>query len=108
MLVEGVVGVIVELDVVERRYQAVFEELNNGATVTDVAHRNGMAGQTVHEGAARVAQGGNETDPVRVDVGVMGGFPHQCGGSRRGNRDAPDLLQHQVGRLGAEHRSCSR
>ena len=27
--------------------------------------------------AARDAQGGNETDPVGVDVGMMGGFPDQ-------------------------------
>ena len=39
---------IVELSVVEQRYQAVLEVLNNGATVTDVARRYGVARQTVH------------------------------------------------------------
>ena len=44
----GSVLVIVELNVVERRYQAVLEVLNDGATVTDVARRNGVTRQTVH------------------------------------------------------------
>ena len=34
---------IVELSVVEQRYQAVLEVLNIGATVTDVARRYGGA-----------------------------------------------------------------
>jgi len=40
--------VLVELGVVEQRYQAVLEVINDGATVTDVARRNGVARQTVH------------------------------------------------------------
>jgi transposase InsO family protein len=40
--------VLVELGRVEQRYQAVLEVLNDGATVTDVARRNGVARQTVH------------------------------------------------------------
>jgi transposase InsO family protein len=40
--------VLVELNVVEQRYQAVLEVLNQGATVTDVARRNGVTRQTVH------------------------------------------------------------
>ena len=39
---------LVELGVVEQRYQAVLEVINDGATVTDVARRNGVARQTVH------------------------------------------------------------
>jgi transposase InsO family protein len=35
--------------VVEQRYQAVREVLNDGASVTDVARRNGVSRQTVHE-----------------------------------------------------------
>jgi transposase-like protein len=38
---------LVELDLVEQRYQAVLEVLNDGATVTDVARRYGVR-QTVH------------------------------------------------------------
>jgi len=47
--------VLVELNVVEQRYQAVLEVLNDGASVTDVARRYGVARQTVHEwlGASR-------------------------------------------------------
>ncbi|HEX4982611.1 MAG TPA: IS481 family transposase [Ilumatobacteraceae bacterium] len=47
-VVEGVVLVLVELGVVEQRYQAVLEVLNDGATVTDVARRFGVSRQTVH------------------------------------------------------------
>jgi transposase-like protein len=39
--------VLVELDVVEQRCRAVLEVLE-GATVADVAKRNGVARQTVH------------------------------------------------------------
>jgi transposase InsO family protein len=40
--------VLVELGLVEQRYRAVLEVLNDGATVTDVAHRYGVVRQTVH------------------------------------------------------------
>ena len=43
---------LVELGVVEQRYKAVLEVLNDGATVTDVARRYGVARQTVHAGCA--------------------------------------------------------
>ena len=39
---------LVELRLVEQRYQAVLEVLNDGATVVDVAGRYGVARQTVH------------------------------------------------------------
>ncbi len=39
---------MVELNVVEQRYQAVLEVLNHAASVTDVARRNGVSRQTVH------------------------------------------------------------
>ena len=38
---------LVGLNVVEQRYQAVLEVINDGATVTDVARRNGVSRQTV-------------------------------------------------------------
>src|SRR6478752_2335429 len=50
--------VLVELGLVEQRYQAVLEVLNDGATVTDVARRNGVARQTVHEWLRRYAAHG--------------------------------------------------
>jgi len=40
--------VLVESGLVEQRYQAVLEVLHDGATVVDVARRNGVARQTVH------------------------------------------------------------
>jgi transposase InsO family protein len=40
---------LVELGLVEQRYQAVLEVLNDGASVTDVALRYGVARQTVHD-----------------------------------------------------------
>jgi transposase InsO family protein len=41
--------VLVELGLVEQRYQAVLEVLGDGASVTDVARRYGVARQTVHD-----------------------------------------------------------
>ena len=49
---------LVELGVVEQRYQAVLEVLNDGATVTDVARRCGVARQTVHEWLRRYGSQG--------------------------------------------------
>jgi len=40
--------VLVELNVVEQRYRAVLEVLE-GASVIEVARRNGVTRQTVHE-----------------------------------------------------------
>ena len=40
--------VLVELGLVEQRYQVVFEVINNASTVTDVAVRFGVTRQTVH------------------------------------------------------------
>jgi transposase InsO family protein len=50
--------VLVELNLVEQRYQAVLEVLNDGASVTDVARRHGVARQTVHEWLRRYAADG--------------------------------------------------
>jgi transposase InsO family protein len=49
---------LVELRLVEQRYQAVLEVLNDGATVTDVARRYGVARQTVHGWLRRYANEG--------------------------------------------------
>ncbi len=48
---------LVELGLVEQRYKAVCDVLD-GATVTDVARRNGVARQTVHDWLRRYASGG--------------------------------------------------
>jgi transposase InsO family protein len=50
--------VLVELGLVEQRYQAVSEILVDGATVTDVARRLGVSRQTVHSWLHRYGNGG--------------------------------------------------
>jgi transposase InsO family protein len=50
--------VLVELGVVEQRYQAVLEVLDEGVPVTVVARRYGVARQTVHEWLSRYANEG--------------------------------------------------
>ena len=47
---------LVELDVVEQRYRAVLEVLE-GATVTDVAWRDGVARKSVDDWLRRYAYG---------------------------------------------------
>jgi transposase-like protein len=47
-----------ELGLVEQRYQAVREVLTDGASVTDVARRNGVRRQTVHEWLVKYANQG--------------------------------------------------
>jgi hypothetical protein len=66
--------VLVELNVVEQRYQAV-EALIDGASVTDVARRHGVARQTVHGWLRRYAVDlfrplsvNTETRPVRSSM----------------------------------------
>ena len=49
---------LVELRLVEQRYQAVLEVLNDGATATDVARRHGVARQTVHGWLRKYAANG--------------------------------------------------
>ena len=49
---------LVELGVVEQRYRAVLEVLEDGAPVTEVARRYGVARQTVHEWLRRYASEG--------------------------------------------------
>ena len=49
---------LVELGVAEQRYRAVLEVLDEGAAVTDVARRYGVARQTVHQWLRRYAGDG--------------------------------------------------
>ena len=49
---------LVELGLVEQRYAAVLEVINDGATVTDVARRHGVTRQTVHEWLRKYAAHG--------------------------------------------------
>ena len=57
---------LVELGLVEQRLKAVHEVLD-GATVTDVAKRNGVTRQTVHtcvRGHEKVPAGGHLRSPL--------------------------------------------
>ena len=49
---------LVELGLVEQRLSAVKDVLENGASVTDVARRNGVSRQTVHEWLVKYANHG--------------------------------------------------
>jgi hypothetical protein len=49
---------LVELGLVEQRYKAVLEVLDDGASVTDMARRYGVGGQAVHTWLRRYAEGG--------------------------------------------------
>ncbi len=53
-----VVVMLVELGLVELRYQAVLEVVSQGASVTDVAVRFGVTRQTVHRWLRRYAARG--------------------------------------------------
>ena len=68
---------LVELGLVEQRYQAVLEVLNDGASVTDVARRYGVARQTVHDWlrkyAARGAAGVGRSELEAVVVSASDG-----------------------------------
>src|SRR2546421_3806842 len=51
-------NVLVELGLVEQRYAAVKDVLDNGASVTDVARRNGVSRSAVHEWLVKYAKHG--------------------------------------------------
>jgi transposase-like protein len=48
---------LVELNMVEQRHQAVLEVTRDGATVVAVARRSGVSRQTVHTWLKRYAPG---------------------------------------------------
>jgi transposase InsO family protein len=64
--------VLVELSVMEQRYQAVMAVVQDGATVTEVARRLGVARQSVHNWIARYETGGL---PALADRSHR---PHSC------------------------------
>ncbi len=70
-----VVIVLVELGLVEQRYQAVLEVLNDASTVTDVAVRFGVTRQTVHRWLRRYAADG--IAGLVDHVSTPGSCPHQ-------------------------------
>ncbi len=66
---------LVELGLVEQRYQAVLEVLNDASTVTDVAVRLGVTRQTVHRWLRRYAADG--IAGLVDHVSTPGSCPHQ-------------------------------
>ena len=100
---------LVELRLVEQRYQAVLEVLNDGASVTDVARRNGVARQTVHEWLRRYAADGLAGLADRVSRPLS--CPHQMAAVvearivelRRAHPGwGPRTIEHRLGRDGIE------
>jgi transposase InsO family protein len=65
--------VLVELGVVEQRYRAVLEVLEEGTPVTEVARRYGVARQTVHKWLARYANDGG-----LAGLADRSSRPHAC------------------------------
>jgi transposase InsO family protein len=65
----------VELGLVEQRYRAVLEVLNDGATVTDVARRYGVVRQTVHTWLRKYAASG--LGALADQSSRPGSCPHQ-------------------------------
>jgi transposase-like protein len=84
---------LVELRLVDQRYQAVSEVLNDGATVVDVALRCGVARQTVHgwlpsyaaSGSAGWADRSSRRCPVRISKAMgpreVKGWVERTGGT---------------------------
>jgi transposase InsO family protein len=70
--------VLVELGVAEQRYRAVLEVLDEGATVTDVARRYGVARQTVHGWLRRYVNDGGLVGLVDRSSRPQA-CPHQMG-----------------------------
>jgi len=109
MFAGEVIGVLVELGLVEQRLAAVREVIDDGATVTDVAHRYGVARQTVHEWLRRYGARGmaglvdQSSKPLSC--------PHQMSPEVEAlivslRRDhpgwGPRTLAHQLGRCGVD------
>ena len=92
--------VLVELGLVEQRYSAVCEVLRDGATVTDVAKRYGVARQTVHVWLRRYA---DEGMPGLVDGSSK---PLSCPHQMTPETEAAivELRRERVGDRVAEHR----
>ena len=101
---------LVELGVVEQRYRAVREVLDEGASVTDVARRYGVARQTVHGWLRRYANDGGlagladrssrpESCPHQMPPAVEA---RVCGSGGRTRRGGPRGSCWQLEREGGE------
>jgi transposase InsO family protein len=99
--------VLVELGLVEQRYAAVKDVLDNGASVTDVARRNGVSRSAVHEWLSKYARHGlaglvDKTSkpnscPHQMEVLVEARIVEL---RREHSGWGPRTLEHQLGREG--------
>ena len=77
---------MVELGVVEQRYQAVLEVLQDGVPIVEVAARFGVTRQSVHRWLKRYAAEGLAVDAPAGHLGAACSghlFPRVCGDPRR-------------------------
>lgn len=100
---------LVELGLVEQRYQAVLEVLNDGVSVTEVAARFGVTRQSVHRWLRRYAAQG--LAGLVDESTVPGSCPHQMPPEieariveLRGEQPGwgPRTIGHWLGREGVE------
>ncbi len=100
---------LVELSVVEQRYQAVLAVIQDGWRVTEVAHRMGVSRQTVHNWIARYQQGG------LASLADRSHRPESCAHQISAELEAricelrrehpgwgPRRIEHQLARLGVD------
>jgi transposase-like protein len=98
---------LVELSVMEQRYQAVLAVVQDGWKVTEVAQRPGVSRQSVHTWIARYESGGlaaladhshrpascPHQTPAEIEA-------HICELRRQHPGWGPRRIEHQLGRLG--------
>jgi transposase InsO family protein len=101
---------LVELGVVEQRYRAVLEVLQEGAPVIEVARRYGVARQTVHEWLARYASDGGlagladrSSRPVSCPHQMSAAVEAQIAGMRRDHPGwGPSRIRWELERAGVQ------
>jgi transposase InsO family protein len=101
--------VLVELSVMEQRYQAVLAVVQDGWQVSEVARRLGVSRQSVHAWIARYEAGGlasladrshrPATCPHQTEAGVEAEI---CELRRQHPGWGPRRIEHQLGRLGVD------
>ena len=100
---------LLELSVVEQRYDAVMEVLRDGLSVTEVADRYGVSRQSVHAWIARYEQGGlgaladRSHRPTSCPHQIAPAIEAQICELRRIHPDwGPRTLVHHLERMGIE------